>query len=259
MTDMNRHNCITLAIGFCMLVILPAGWSQVPNLEPNRNLNPPMPIVAFDFVWTSAKPSHYAIAVESEGNAAYRSDESLNNDKPVGDPYITKFVVTEPTRSRIFALAKETNYFKGDFDFTKSRIANTGIKTLTYIEGNLTDNFDIPVKGQEHQTTYNWSQNPAIQELTRIFQGISATFELGQKLEFDRRFDKLGLDAELKSAEEMQKNGSLEQVQAIAPTLKKIADDVSIMHIARERAKRLLSAAAGQQAEKPTAPVAETR
>ena len=259
MTDTNRRYRLTLAIGFCLIALFQTGRSQVPNLEPNRKLNPPLPIVAFDFVWTSAKPAHYAIAVESIGNAAYRSDETFANGKPAGDPYIEKFVITEPTRSKIFELAKEANYFKGDFDFTKSRVANTGIKTLTYMEGNLVDNFDIPVKGQEHQVTYNWSQNPAIQQLTSIFQGISATFELGQKLEFERRFDKLGLDAELKSAEEMQKNGSLEQIQAIAPTLKKIADDVSVMHIARERAKRLLGAAGGQQSEQQTNPAAENR
>lgn len=246
MIDMKKRYFLMLLICFCVIAFAGASWSQVPT-DPDRKQEAPVPIVSFDFVLSSVQPAHYAIAVASTGTAAYRSDDTFANGKPSGDPYILNFVVTEPTRGKIFVLAKEANYFNGDFDFTKGRIANTGIKTLTYKEGNLTENLDMPVKGHEHQTTYNWSQNSAIQQLTDIFQGISATIELGRRLDFKRRFDKLGLDAELKSAEEMQKNGFLQQIQVIAPVLKNIANDVSVMHIARERAKQILSAADKQQ------------
>lgn len=257
MTDMKKLYFSTLAICFCLIALVPTSPAQVSNLDHGGKEQAPMPIVTFDYVWTSVQPAHYVVAVESSGNAFYHSDENFENGKPAGDPYMTKFVVTEPTRSRIFALAKEANYFKGDFDFTKSRIANTGVKTLTYMEGNLAESFDMPVKGHEHQAAYNWSQNSAIQQLTQIFQGISMTFELGRVLDFKRRFDKLGLDAELKRAEEMQKSGFLEQVQVIAPALRNIANDVSVMHIARERAKRILSAADAQQSGQETAPIAD--
>jgi hypothetical protein len=246
----------TLAICSCLIAFVHANSAQVPDLNPHRKQEVPVPIVTFDFVWTNAQPSHYAIAVDSTGTAAYRSDDTYDKSKPLGDSYMMKFVVTEPIRDRIFELAKEANYFKGDFDYTKTRIANTGTKTLAYMEGNLVDSFNMPVKGQEHQATYNWSQNAAIQQLTQIFQGISMTIELGRKLDFERKFDKLGLDAELKRAQEMQQSGSLEQVHVIAPVLNNIANDFSIMHIARERAKQILKAAGAQQNGQRPAPVA---
>jgi hypothetical protein len=259
MSDMKKFYLSILTLGFCLIACIGTSWAQVPDLNPNRKQEVPVPIVTFEFVWTNAQPAHYAIAVESTGTAAYRSDDTYDKDKTLGDSYMTKFVVTEPTRDRIFELAKQANYFKGDFDYTKTRIANTGVKTLTYMEGNLVDNFTMPVKGREHQATYNWSQNPAIQQLSQIFQGISSTFELGRRLEFKRRFDKLGLDAELKRAEEMQKNGSLEQVQVIAPVLKDIANDVSVMHVARETAKRILNAAEAQQSGQLAVPALDKR
>jgi hypothetical protein len=256
MTDTKKAFLSALVIGFGLIASVHEIRAQVPNLEPDRKQDVPVPIVTFDLVWTSAQPAHYAIAVASTGTAAYRSEDTFEKGKPLGDSYLVKFVVTEPTRDRIFELAKQANYFKGDFDYTKNRIANTGSKTLTYREGNLVDSFDMPVKGHENQATYNWSQNPAIQQLTQIFQGIGTTVELGRKLDFERRFDKLGLDAELKRVQEMQKSGFLEQVHVIAPVLKNIANDYSIMHIARERAKQILSAAHAQENGSQPAPVA---
>src|SRR5512146_1602910 len=94
-----------------LCVAAPSSWAQTPKLESN---GASVPVVSFDFVWASNKPPHYAIAVDSTGTAAYRSDENLESTEATGDPYVLKFVVEEPTRSKIFALAKESNYFKGD-------------------------------------------------------------------------------------------------------------------------------------------------
>lgn len=239
---MLRRTLNAIAVAASLLTIALSCWSQTPDLDPKSQASR-VPVVIFDFNWTSSQPSHYVVAVDSTGTAAYRSDETAQSGEDKGDPYILKFVVSEPTRSKIFELAKDVNFFKGNFDFTKNRVAQTGTKTLTYTEGNLINSFEHPVKGTHNQTTYNWSQNPAIQELTNIFQGMSTTFELGRRLDFKKRFDKLGLDAELKTAEQLQKAGSLQQLQVIAPVLKNIANDTSVMHVARERARRLLATA----------------
>ncbi len=230
-----------------LTVIASEAWAQTPTLEPNSPDNARVPTVVFNYVWNSAQPPHYVIAVQSTGTAAYRSDPAPEKGEMAGDPYFTKFVVSEPTRTQIFELAKQANYFKGSFDYTKSRIAQTGTKTLTYMEGPLVENLNYPVQGRENQASFNWSENPAIQQLTKIFQNMSMTFELGRTLDFERRFDKLGLEATLKYAEEQQKQGNLQQLQVIAPVLKRIANDVSVMNIARERAKRLLAASTTQE------------
>lgn len=215
--------------------------AQTPDLEPDRQ-GSPVPVITFDYVHPGVDPPHYAVAIESTGRAAYRSDPAP--DKGVADDaYIVKFTASEETRQRIFALADQVNHFNGNFDYTKTKIANTGAKTLTYSVGHLPSTLAQPVKGQQNQTTYNWSENPAIQELTAIFQGISATLEFARRLDFERRFDKLGLDAELKRMEQMQKDGQLYELQAVAPSLTNIVNDFGVMHIARERAKRILAAA----------------
>ena len=124
--------------------------------------------------------------------------------------------------------AKTLNYFNGNFDI-KHKVAFTGTKTMIYAD-----------PARYFKTSYNYSENKDIEELTRLFQGISNTIEHGRKLQFVRRFDKLGLEKELKGMEEMARNGYLAEIQIIAPTLQNIANDSSVLHIARERAQRLL-------------------
>jgi hypothetical protein len=238
---LSKLKTISILLLVAVLIAVPCS-AQVPNLNPGKEGNT-VPVVMFEFSWGNVKPSHFAIAVESTGKAAYRSDELKPDAQGDTDAYFTKFVITEPTRDKIFELAKQANFFKGDFDYTKTRIAQTGIKTLTYLEGHLPNDFEHPTQGQENKTTYNWSENPAIQELTKIFESISSTIELGRTLDFDRRFEKLGLDDVLKNAEEMQKAGDLTQLQLIAPALRNVVNDTSVMNIARERAQRLLAIA----------------
>ena len=88
--------------------------------------------------------------------------------------------MSDVTRTRIFSLAKQAHYFKGNFAYTKGRVADTGTKTLTYSEGPA-DSFDQPTAGVHNTTTYNYSEDPAIQQLTSIFEGISETMELGRR------------------------------------------------------------------------------
>ena len=135
-------------------------------------------------------------------------------------------------RQRIFALARQAGYFNGNFDFSKHKVAQTGIKTLAYEDAS-----------RHYQTTYNWSQNPAISELNSIFMAISNTLESGRRLSYLMRFDKLGLEKELKGMEQAAAAGELRELAAIAPTLEQLASDDSYMHIVQERARHLLKLA----------------
>ena len=142
---------------------------------------------------------------------------------------MVEFTASEPTREKIFQLAKEANYFQGDFDFKKGRIARTGDKTLIYQDGN-----------RHTQATFNWSQNQPVQQLTDLFQDISITMEFGRKLQHLYRFEKLGVDRELKRMEELKRSGKLIEVQALEPILKKIANDKTVVNVGRQRAFRLM-------------------
>jgi hypothetical protein len=53
----------------------------------------------------------------------------------------------------------------------------------------------------------------------------------------------------LKGLEDMSNNGRLEEVQAIAPLLQRLATDRTVLHIAQQRAQRVL-----KKANLPVAP-----
>jgi hypothetical protein len=212
-----------------LLALSMALLAQVPNLHPQQTFTPE-PIVSFSLELAGAVPPYYSISVESTGNAAYRSSPIPGDME--GDPYITKFVVSQAARTRIFDLAKKLHYFKGDYEYHKGRLANTGAKTLYYTD-----------EKTNNSTTYNYSGNQEIQELTKLFQGISTTLEFGRRLQYYYDHQKLGLDDELKRMDQMAQEGQLDELQAVSPILRKIADDPQVMHIDKQHAQHLLQLA----------------
>ena len=211
-----------------LLLVLPT-YAQTPASEPNTSSSASVPTIKFEFELPGAQPAHYSVLLESSGQAAYHSEATPQPGAPVGEPYALKFVVSEFTRTRIFDLARQANYFDGDFDYTKSRIANMGAKTLSYRDDR-----------RDHQTQYNYSVDPVIQQLTKFFQDLSTTLEYSRQLAYLYHYDKLGLESELKSMEGAEKDGWLAELQVAEPILNQIAADHSVMNISRRRAERLL-------------------
>jgi hypothetical protein len=217
-----------------VVVLLTLGVAPAAQ-NANQTANPLVPTVTFNCLWEAATPQEYTITVKSTGTARYLS---RNPTKPpdangVGDEdYVIEFTMSAANVSKVFALTGQARYFDGPFDYTRHAIANTGKKTLTYAD-----------PARHFQTTYNWSENTAIDGLTNLFGAISNTMEHGRKLLFLRRFDKLGLEGELKAMEHLAQNQELAELEVIAPTLENIANDSSVLNIARQRARRLLALA----------------
>lgn len=201
-----------------------------------------VPTVTFSVEWSEAEPSHYVLTIESSGAAVY---QSTGGKSVGGQPYSLKFTVSEGTRSRVFDTAKALDYFNRDFEYKKGKIAFTGKKTLAYSDGGE----------RKFETTYNWSDNSSLRKLTELLQSISTTLEFGRSLSYRRRYDKLGLNAELKRMDELAAGGHLAELQVLSPDLEQIAADSSVMEIARQKARRLLqranagSAGSGSQAK----------
>lgn len=208
--------------------MLAAAQNAQPHLHP-QEVQPQKdaPIISFTLDFPQGTPPFYNIAIDSTGRAEYKSTPKPKNE---GDPYELKFVASLPTRTRLFELARELNFFRGNFNYTRSKIAFTGTKTLMFRNGQ-----------EEHQTSYNWSDNPRIQEITTLFQNMEQTIELGRQLEDKYRFDKLGVDAVLKALEQDAKENRLAEIQAIEPILTKVLRDPGVMNISRRRAEFLLS------------------
>jgi len=190
-------------------------------------------VVTFTLDFPESQPEHYSLRVPSEGPAHYESSGRLSSDSDVTDSFDFDFTLSAETRSKILALAAKAGYFQKDLDAHHKNIAFTGKKTLTYK--------DAHVAGE---ATYNFTSNPAAQELTALFQNLSATLEFGHRLDYDRRYQKLALNQELQRMQEMAQTNLLAELSAIQPILEKIVADQSVVNVARARAQRLLQAPA---------------
>jgi hypothetical protein len=191
-------------------------------------------MVSFSCDFRGSDPSHYGISVSSDGHASYISDGKLTPDSDSGDPFTIDFTMPQPTLSNIFDLAKKANYFEGEIDSKKKNIASTGQKSLMYKDAQ-----------RNTSANYNYSAIPAVQELTTIFQNLSVTLEFGRRLEYEHHYQKLAIDEELKKMDELATRNDLGDVAVIAPILKKIADDPSVVNGARARAQRMLDRTTG--------------
>ncbi len=192
----------------------------------------PVAIVTFKFSWGQGLPwSDYTITVANNG-ATHFSGTGDATENGENDSFQQDFTMSPANVQKVFQWAKAADYFQGQFEAKQKNIAKTGTKTLE---------FHGP--GVDNSTTYNYSPNPNIQQLTKLFQSIAVTIDYGRKLAYQYRFDKLGMDTRLRELVDLRANGMADELQAIEPILRKIADDDEVMHVARLEAKQLLKSA----------------
>jgi hypothetical protein len=188
--------------------------------------------ITFSLDFPQSIPDHYVITVSPDRRASYESTGKLTPQADPGEPFREEFTLSPDTCKKIFDLAAKAKYFEGQVDSGNKKLASTGVKVLTFTEG-----------ARKNEATYNYSPIPAVQQITSIFQSISATLEFGRRLEFYHHHQKLALEEELKRMEEMAHSKSLEEIQALAPILQSIIADHSVLNVTRARAQRLLNGA----------------
>jgi hypothetical protein len=221
----------------CLLIFSVILLSSLPADSQTETQAPAVVIFTLDF--PASQPQHYSIHIPSDGSAHYQSsgrvsaesDEtnSQDNDSDNNDTFDFDFTVRAETRQRIFDLAAKAGYFQRDVDSHHKGLAFTGKKTLSYKDAQ-----------RSGESTYNYSSNPAVQELTDLMQSLSATLEFGHRLQYDHHYQKLALDDELKRMEELARGNQLTDVAAIRPILDQIIADQSVINVTRARAQRLL-------------------
>jgi hypothetical protein len=205
---------------FYCLIAVPAGaWAQPAAV----------PTVAFTCDFPGSDPSHYTISIAADGHVSYTSDGKLAQDSQPDTAYTQEFTLSSVSVAHIFDLTKQAHYFDGKLDSGKKNIASTGQKSLSYQDAD-----------KKTAASYNYSPIPAVQDLTSFFQNLSATLEFGRRIDFERHYQKLALDEELKRLEEMAGRDELVDISVIAPTLQKVLADSSVMNTVRARAQRLL-------------------
>lgn len=186
-------------------------------------------IVTFSLDFPNSSPEHYSIVVQSDGHAHYESSGKISADSDARDDYQTDFTLSETTRARIFELTAHAHYFSGEVDSGNKKLAFTGAKKLVYKDGQRSSSAD-----------YNFSKQPAVQQLTTLFQSLAATMEFGRRMTYFHRYQKLALDDELKRMEDQAKRGDLAELQAVSPVLKEIYEDTLVINVVRARARLIM-------------------
>ena len=194
------------------------------------------PTVTFTLDFPQSTPEHYSISVEADGHARYECTGKIARDSEE-ENYRAEFEVSPGNRERIFEWTKQAKYFAGKIDSGNGKLAFTGTKVLSYQDGE-----------RSNTARYNYSHLEAVRQLTTLFQGTAETLEYGRRLAYYHRYQKLALDEELKRMEAQAKNNELSEIQGVAPVLREIVEDTSVMNVVRSRAQQLIQRGSGAAA-----------
>ncbi|MGA7907124.1 MAG: hypothetical protein WCA16_06920 [Candidatus Sulfotelmatobacter sp.] len=186
-------------------------------------------IVSFTLDFPASDPSHYSISVRQDGHGAYESSAKVADDSE-DQLYEFEFEVSATNRDRIFAWAKQADFFAGALDSGNHKLAFTGTKTFSYQDG-----------PRKYSASFNYSTSSAVQQLAALFESMSTTLEYGRMLAYSHRYQKLALDDELRHLETQASSHELSEIQAIGPVLQEIVDDPSVINLVRARAQRLIA------------------
>jgi len=211
-------------LSFALLAYFPAAVSGPGGVRQE---------ISFHFESPMAPVPDYTIAVNADGTGKYWTG-ALAADESAASKRVASLSITSATVAKIFA-AKE--FIVPDKCETHLKnIAHTGKKTFTFHDND-----------QETVCVFNYSDDEKINAVASTFQEIAFTLQQGDKLKHDHRFDHLGLDADLDALLAAAKDGTVIEVQNIAPVLQSIVDDDEIMSPSRRKAKSLLEIAGVQK------------
>ena len=202
--------------------------AQDPSPEAGHSGKALTPTVTFKLDFPHSNPEHYSIAVDAGGHTRYECSGKVAEDSEE-EAYRAEFVISARNRERIFEWAKQAQYFAGQVDSANPKLAFTGTKILSYQDGE-----------KSNTAQYNYSHLEPVRQLTGFFQGMAGTLEYGRRLAYYHRYQKLALDDELKRMEAQAKNNELAELQGVAPVLREIVGDTSVMNVVRARAQELI-------------------
>lgn len=174
-------------------------------------------------VLKGSTPEYLSIAIDSNGVGTY--DGRKLDDPP--NPRSLKLSAT--TTHRLFELTEALNDFH-DIDLESHRkVANLGLKTLTYEQG-----------GQKYQAQFNYSVRREATDLADLFEKIAAVEQHIAALEYESKYDHLGLPRELLQIQIDLDNKALADPELMVPALDGIVRNPRFLHIAQVRAQNIL-------------------
>jgi hypothetical protein len=184
---------------------------------------PAIPRLSFTKTLEDSSPEYLALNIDANGQGTYDSHKLKDSPSP------RPLQISAGTTARIFSLAQSLNYFRSvDLD-SHHRVANMGLKTLTYEAGT-----DI------NRVQYNYTENRAAQQLTDMLEKISSVEERIAQLEYAMKYDHLSLAQNLREIQEGLDDHNYVEAALMVPTLEKISTNPRFMHLAQSRAQEIM-------------------
>jgi hypothetical protein len=215
---------LLLAVGVLLTSVTVA---QQPDAAPAR--------VSLHFERPGLPVPRFTLVVNEDGSGSYEAEQVFQPQgtrevSAASSQHIERAVmISKPTALKVFELARALDRFHIVCESTAKNIADTGAKTFSYT-------------GAEGggSCVFNYSENKSVTALADIFQGIAYTLDLGRKLDFDHRFDRLGLDADMTNLVDASADGRALELGTIAHTLHSLSVDPDVLARVRLRAGTLL-------------------
>jgi hypothetical protein len=179
--------------------------------------------LTYSRVFKGSIPEYLLLTVDSKGSGSFEGHklDEAQSSRP--------FQLSAGTTERIFALAGQLHNFQSVDLESHRKVANLGQKTLTYQQGE-----DV------HRVVFNYTENRIARELVDTFEAVGTVEEHIAALEFEMKYDPLGLSQELLQIQIELNKKSLADPEMLLPTLEKIARSSRFLHLAQVRAQQII-------------------
>jgi hypothetical protein len=186
-------------------------------------VTPAVPQVTFTKTLKGSSPEYMALTIDASGKGTYDSHKLEDPPAP------RDLQISAGTAARIFSLAESLNFFRSLQLDTHHKVANMGLKTLTYEAGK-----------EINRVQYNYTENRAAQQLTEMLEKISSVEERIAQLEYAMKYDHLSLPEILREIQEGMSDHNFLETALMLPTLEKISTDPHFLHLAQSRAQEIM-------------------
>lgn len=191
-------------------VLAAAGWAQET------------PRITFNKSFPGSVPAFYTITVERSGAATYNESEDPDNAERL---QVEANLVTE-----MFDLADRMEHFDKPLE-SGLKVANMGTKTLRWEAG-----------GKHSEVKFNYSTSEDAKVLSDRFERVAESMRTLLELRRAIRHDRLGVNAAVLKIQGLWDAKRLVATAQFLPVLDQVAKDEVYIHMARERAARIVDA-----------------
>lgn len=164
-------------------------------------------------------PAYAQVTVDEGGAVEYR--ESPDDEMPL------KFKLSGSEAQAVFSLADKLEHFKDPLE-SQLKVAFMGKKTFRWENGT-----------EKHEQQFNYSVDPAAQQLLDWFERMSESAQHRIDLERAAKYDRLGVDKALRVLLGAMDRKRLVGLEQYLPMLDRIANNDSYMHTARAKAAEM--------------------